>query len=88
MLAWDVVYRIGIAWWASVAGVWRSWRYEFDPDTARAIARADLWPLAVAALQLALLPIVWGRPLLLWALLGHVVAVTTAVALSVAMLRA
>lgn len=87
LLAWDVVYRIGIAWWASVAAVWRSWRYEFDVETARAIARADLWPLAFAGLQLALLPIVWDRPLLLWTLLGHVIAVTTAVALSVALLR-
>jgi len=87
LLAWDVVYRIGIGWWASVAAVWRSWRYEFDPETARAIARADLWPLAFAALQLALLPIVWGRPLLAGALVGHVIAVAVAVSLSVALLR-
>ena len=87
LLAWDVIYRIGIAWWASVAALWRSWRYDFDPETARAIARADLWPLAFAVLQLALVPIVWDRPLLLFALLGHVAAVTIVVALSVALLR-
>lgn len=87
LLAWDVVYRIGIAWWASVAAVWRSWRYEFEPDVAAAIARADLWPLAFAGLQLALVPIVWERPLLLGALLGHVLAVSVAVGLSVALLR-
>ena len=87
LLAWDVIYRIGIAWWASVAALWRSWRYDFDPETARAIARADLWPLAFAVLQLALVPIVWDRPLLLSALLGHVAAVMTVVALSVALLR-
>jgi len=87
LLAWDVVYRIGIGWWASVAAVWRSWRYEFDAETARAVARADLWPLAFAALQLALLPIVWDRPLLVGVLVAHVVAVTVAVGLSVALLR-
>ncbi|GAB3689784.1 hypothetical protein GCM10028857_25550 [Salinarchaeum chitinilyticum] len=87
LLAWDVVYRIGIGWWASVAAVWRSWRYEFDPGTARAVARVDRWPLAFAALQLALLPIVWGRPLLVGALLGHVLAVSVAVGLSVGLLR-
>lgn len=88
LLAWDVVYRIGIGWWASVAAVWRSWRYEFDAETARAVARADLWPLVFAGLQLALVPIVWGRPLLVGALVGHVVAVAAAVLLSVALLRA
>jgi hypothetical protein len=87
LLAWDLVYRIGIAWWASIAAVWRSWRYDFEPDVAAAIARADLWPLAFAGLQLALVPIVWERPLLVGALVGHVLAVTAAVALSVALLR-
>jgi len=87
LVAWDVVYRIGIAWWASVTAVWRSWHYGFDAETVSAVARADRLPLAFAALQLGLVPIVWPRPLLLGVLLGHVVAVAAAVGLSILLLR-
>ncbi len=49
LILWDVSYRIGTGWWASVTGLWRSARYRFDPETARVFMRADLeiWGFAV-----------------------------------------
>ncbi len=82
VICWDLVYRIGTGWWASVVGVWRALRYSFDPETTRAYRRADALNVAFAGVQLALVPFVAGRPLLLGALLGHVFAVVLAVSLS------
>lgn len=87
LVAWDVVYRIGTAWWASVTAVWRSWRYEADPAAVDAVRRADLWPVGFACLQLGLLPVVWAYPLLVVALLGHVTAVAVAAGASIALYR-
>ncbi|MFC7212364.1 hypothetical protein ACFQL3_17995 [Natronoarchaeum sp. GCM10025321] len=87
LIAWDVAYRIGTSWWASVVGVWRSYRYEFDADSARAYRRLDLLNVGFAAIQLALLPFVWDRPVLVVALVGHVLATGGAVAISTALLR-
>jgi hypothetical protein len=83
LVLWDVVYRIGTSWWASVAAVWRAIVYDFDPARSRAFARADGLNLAFAAVQLLFVPFVLDRPVLLVVLLGHVLAVGAATALSV-----
>ena len=88
LVLWDVCYRIGTGWWASVVGIWRSVRYAFDAPTRRTLARADLETLAFGLVQLALVPFVLGRPVLLAALLGHVLAVTAVTGLSLVVLRA
>ncbi|MFC4540941.1 hypothetical protein ACFO5R_03230 [Halosolutus amylolyticus] len=82
LVCWDVVYRIGTCWWASVAGLWRSVTYEFDLETSDRYARADGINVAFAAGQLLLVPFVLGHPLLLGVLVGHVVAVATVATLS------
>ncbi len=87
LIAWDVAYRIGTSWWASVVAVWRSYTYEFDEATVLAYRQLDLLNIGFAAIQLALLPFVWDRPVLAAALVGHVVATGGAVALSTALLR-
>ncbi|QSG01530.1 DUF7530 family protein [Natranaeroarchaeum sulfidigenes] len=87
LIAWDVAYRIGTSWWASVVAVWRSYTFEFDEQTALAYRQLDLLNIGFAAIQLALLPFVWDRPVLAAALIGHVVATGGAVALSTALLR-
>ncbi|MCL9813638.1 DUF7530 family protein [Natranaeroarchaeum aerophilus] len=87
LIAWDVAYRIGTSWWASVVAVWRSYTFEFDDGTALAYRQLDLLNIGFAAIQLALLPFVWDRPVLAAALVGHVVATGGAVALSTALLR-
>ncbi|MBV0902466.1 DUF7530 family protein [Haloarcula salina] len=87
LILWDVSYRIGTGWWASVTGLWRSARYRFDPETARVFVRADLETWGFGVLQLVLLPFVLDQPVLLAALVGHVVAVTVVTAVSVTLLR-
>jgi hypothetical protein len=32
LVLWDVCYRIGTGWWASVAALWRSVRFRFSPE--------------------------------------------------------
>lgn len=87
LVLWDVCYRIGTNWWASVVGLWRSARYRFDPDSARTLGRADLETMAFGLLQLVLVPFITDYPVLLVALVGHVLAVTAVTGLSVLLLR-
>jgi hypothetical protein len=83
LVVWDVVYRIGTSWWAAVAAIWRAYRFSFDPATARQYVRADALNLAFAIVQLAFVPFILDRPILLVVLTGHVLAVATATVLSV-----
>jgi len=88
LVLWDVCYRIGTAWWASVTGAWRTLRYrhEFDGPTRLAYRRLDLLTIGFAGVQLVLLPFVWGRPVFVVVLVGHVVAVTVVSGTSVLLL--
>lgn len=86
LILWDVCYRIGTAWWASVAALWRSARFRFDPATARALRRSDLEVVGFAAVQLLLLPFVTEQSLIVAVIVGHVVAVWTVAGLSAALL--
>ena len=75
LLLWDVCYRIGTAWWASVTGLWRT---VVLPQTGRGRAarrRLDRVTLGFGVLQLSLLPLLQGHPVLLIAVGGHVAAV-------------
>ncbi|MFC4246939.1 hypothetical protein ACFOZ7_07995 [Natribaculum luteum] len=83
LVCWDLVYRIGASWWASVTGVWRAVSYSFDAETTRRYRRVDALNVVFAATQLLLVPFVTDQPVLLVALVGHVVAVTAATVLSV-----
>ena len=87
LVLWDISYRIGTGWWASVTGLWRSFRFEFDPETARVFQRADVETWGFGILQLVLVPFVIDQPVLLAALLAHVSAVTVVTGVSVAMLQ-
>ena len=87
LVLWDVCYRIGTGWWASVAALWRSARYRFDPETARLLQRADLETMGFGVLQLVLVPFLVDFPVLLVAVVGHVCAVTAVTGLSVLLLR-
>lgn len=87
LILWDVCYRIGAGWWASVAALWRSARYAFDPETARSLQRADLETMAFGLVQLVLVPFVLTDTILLLAIVGHVVAVTLVTGVSVLLCR-
>ena len=87
LVLWDVCYRIGTGWWASVVALWRSARFRFDAETVRTLRRADLETMGFGLVQLALVPFLLGRPVLLAALVGHVIAVTAVTGLSVVLLH-
>lgn len=88
LVLWDLAYRIGTSWWASVVAVWRSYVYDFDPATAAAYRQIDAYNVAFGLLQLLLVPFLLDHPVLLTVVLGHVGAVTGAAALSVVLLWA
>lgn len=77
LVGWDLCYRIGTAWWASITGLWRSARFRrgFDRHSRRAYRRLDLLTMGFAGLQLLLLPFIWADPVLVVAVIGHVAAV-------------
>ena len=82
LIVWDVCYRIGTAWWAAVAGLYRSWRFRFDRETAAAFRGLDRRIAGFGVLQLALVPVVREQPLLAALVVGHVVAVLAVVGAS------
>jgi hypothetical protein len=87
LVLWDLCYRIGTGWWASVVALWRSARFRFDPGTVRTLRRADLETMGFGFVQLLLVPFLLDHPVLLVALVGHVVAVTAVTGLSVVLLH-
>lgn len=89
VVGWDLAYRIGIGWWASVTGLWRAVVYtdRFDPATKRAFARADGLTIGFAALQLLLVPFLWPVQPLALLVLGHVLAVLAVSGLAIAVGR-
>jgi hypothetical protein len=86
LVLWDLAYRIGTGWWASVVGLWRSWRFDIAPDAVRGFQRADALNLAFGTVQLLLVPFLLERPVLLAAVLGHVVAVVLVSSASIGVL--
>ncbi|WP_458186724.1 DUF7530 family protein [Haladaptatus sp. NG-WS-4] len=75
LVLWDVCYRIGTAWWASVTGLWVAFRYPADAGTRTELRRVDSLVVGFSLLQLVLVPFVWEDDLLVFLLVGHVVAV-------------
>lgn len=86
LVLWDVCYRIGAGWWASVAALWRSLRYRFDAETARALRRADGEIVLFGLLQTAFLPFLTDQPVLFVVVVGHVVATVVVTGASVVVL--
>jgi len=87
LVLWDVCYRIGAGWWASVAALWRSLRHRFDDETRRGLRRVDLETAGFGVLQLVFVPFLFDHPVLLVAVVGHVVAVVAVTSLSIAVLQ-
>jgi hypothetical protein len=89
LIGWDVAYRIGVGWWACVTGLWRSVRFResLSKSTRHRFARLDAMTIGFASLQLLVVPILSGHPLLQAAVLGHVVAVAVVSGASIALLR-
>ena len=75
LVVWDVIYRIGACWWATVVGLWRAVQYGFDATTTRRLTRLDALNVLFAGVQVMLVPFVLDHPVLVAALVGHLVAV-------------
>lgn len=75
LILWDLCYRIGTAWWAAVVACWRGFAVSLPTASARQAIRLDAGNVAFGGLQLALVPFLTAEPLLLGAVLGHVLAV-------------
>jgi hypothetical protein len=86
LVLWDVCYRIGTGWWASVVALWRSVRFRFDGDTRRQLVRADAETLGFGLTQLAFVPFLIDQPVLLAAVVGHVIAVSAVAGTAMALL--
>lgn len=88
LIGWDVAYRIGVGWWACVTGFWRTLRFRgaLPETTRRRFARLDAMTIGFASLQLLVVPILAGHPILQAAVLGHVVAVALVSGSSIALL--
>lgn len=86
LILWDVCYRIGAGWWASVAALWRSLRHDFDPETRRALQRIDAETALFGLIQGIFLPFLIGQPALFAVVLGHIVAVVLVTGLSILVL--
>jgi hypothetical protein len=82
LVLWDVCYRIGTGWWATVTAVWRSYRYPFNAEATRTFLRADIETIAFGILQLLLVPFVLDFPVLLSVLVAHVSAVVVVTSVS------
>jgi hypothetical protein len=88
-IGWDVAYRIGVGWWACVTGFWRTVRFGegLPKKTRRRFARLDAMTIVFASLQLLIVPVLSGHPILQAAVLGHVVAVGIVSGASIVLLR-
>ena len=75
LICWDLIYRIGACWWATVVGLWRALQYGFDDDTTRQLTRLDALNVVFAGVQVTLVPFVLDQPVLVAALVGHLIAV-------------
>lgn len=89
LVLWDVCYRIGTGWWASVVGLWRSVLFadRFDASTRQTLVRVDLVTIGFGVVQIGFLPFLDGQPLLQVLVAGHVVAVTLVSGTSILVLR-
>lgn len=89
LILWDLCYRISVGWWTAVAALWRSTQYRFDTDTRQCLRQADRLTASFGLIQLALVPFLLDQPVLLVAVVGHVVAVllVTATALGITRVR-
>lgn len=87
LICWDVIYRIGTCWWATVVGFWRALQYSFDSPTTSRFTRLDALNVLFAAVQVMLLPFVTDHLILVVAVVGHLAAVVLVASASIVLQR-
>ncbi|GAB7009817.1 DUF7530 family protein [Halorubrum trueperi] len=75
LILWDLTYRIGTSWWSAVVALWRAVHVDLPETEAARARRLDAENVAFSGLQLALVPFLLADPVLLGAIVGHVLAV-------------
>lgn len=75
LILWDLTYRIGTSWWSAVVALWRAVNVDLSPADASRAKRLDAENIGFSTIQLALVPFLVGEPVLLGAVVGHVLAV-------------
>ena len=75
LVLWDLTYRIGTSWWSAVVALWRAVHVDLSPDERATVRRLDAENIGFSVIQLALVPFLLTEPVLLGAVVGHVIAV-------------
>ncbi|WP_418280212.1 DUF7530 family protein [Halorubrum sp. DTA98] len=75
LILWDLCYRIGTSWWSAVVALWRAVHVELSTSDRARARRIDAENVGFSAIQLVLVPFLFEDPILLGAVVGHVVAV-------------
>ena len=87
LILWDLTYRIGTSWWSAVVALWRAVYVDLPPSEAASARRLDAENIGFSVLQLALVPFLFGEPVLLVAVVGHVLAVTVVCSAAILLTR-
>lgn len=86
LILWDLTYRIGTSWWSAVVALWRAVHVDLSATEVSRVRRLDAENIGFSGLQLAFVPFLLAEPILLGAVVGHVLAVavvcTAAIVLS------
>jgi len=75
LVLWDLTYRIGTSWWSAVVALWRAVHITLPADEAASARRLDAENVGFSVVQLGLVPFLLDEPILLGAVVGHVLAV-------------
>ena len=85
LILWDLTYRIGTSWWSAVVALWRAVNVDLSPSEASRVRRLDAENIGFSALQLVLVPFLLEEPILLGAVVGHVLAVAIVCSAAIAL---
>ncbi|MDB2225387.1 hypothetical protein PN419_08705 [Halorubrum ezzemoulense] len=75
LVLWDLTYRIGTSWWSAVVALWRAVHVDLPSEERATVRRLDAENIGFSLVQLALVPFLLSEPVLLGAVVGHVIAV-------------
>ncbi|GAA0518238.1 hypothetical protein SAMN04488066_11932 [Halorubrum aquaticum] len=87
LVLWDLTYRIGTSWWSAVVALWRAVHVDLSPNEAAIARRLDAENVAFSAIQLGLVPFLLEEPILLGAVVGHVLAVAVVCSAAIILTR-
>ncbi|WP_435161544.1 DUF7530 family protein [Halorubrum sp. SY-15] len=87
LILWDLTYRIGTSWWSAVVALWRAVHLDLPTDEAASARRLDAENIGFSVVQLALVPFLLDEPILLGAVVGHVLAVAVVCSAAILLTR-